>query len=127
MGRDTCYFDGYCGMCRRSTRLLQRLDWLGRLAFVDMLSVPQDQLPVRIEQAMQGMPMRTAAGALLVGFPAVRRAAIQTPLGAIPAAFLYIPGLSHLGARIYQAIADRRSRSATCGVRGPDPATGRVV
>ena len=36
MGPDTCYFDGQCGLCRRTTRLLRRLDWLGNLRFRDM-------------------------------------------------------------------------------------------
>jgi predicted DCC family thiol-disulfide oxidoreductase YuxK len=116
-GQDTCYYDGRCGMCRRTTRVLRALDWLGRLAFRDMTAVPEVELPVAMEEAMQGMPMRTASGRVLVGFPAVRRALVQTPLGALPAALLYLPGVDAIAARVYRWIALNRRRDAVCAVR----------
>lgn len=64
---------------------------------------------------MRGMPMVTRDGRVLVGFPAVRRAALQTPLGLVPALVLFIPGVSHAGAWAYGVIAARRGRDA-CGV-----------
>jgi predicted DCC family thiol-disulfide oxidoreductase YuxK len=106
--RDTCFYDGRCGLCRRSTAVLRRLDWLGRLEFRDMNTDPD--LPVRFEQAMAGMPMRTRHGSILVGFPAVRRALLQTPLGALPAFILYLPGLNCLGRTLYRRIATSRRR-----------------
>lgn len=109
-----CYFDGRCGMCRRSTRILRTLDWLGRLEFVDMTAVPESTLPVGMEQAMLGMPMRTGSGRVLVGFPAVRRALIQTPLGCLFAWTLYVPGLDRLGAGVYSRIALHRKRDEVC-------------
>ncbi|MEM7629669.1 MAG: DUF393 domain-containing protein [Planctomycetota bacterium] len=115
--RDVCFFDGACGFCRGSTRVLGALDWFGRLAFCDMLTEPD--LPVPIEEAMAGMPMRTRAGAVLVGFPAVRRALRQTPLGFLPALLLHIPGLSHAGRAGYEWVAGRRSRDA-CRVRASE-------
>jgi len=116
MPRDTCYYDGRCGLCRRSTRTLRRLDWLGRLAFIDMTSVPETELPVPMEAALRGMPMRTREGRALVGFEAVRRAALQTPLAFVPAALLYVPGVAWVGRRVYGAIAARRGREA-CQLR----------
>lgn len=107
------YFDGACGMCRRSVRWLRRLDWLGRLEAADSTSLKDDELPVSRERSLEGMPMRTRSGRVLVGFPAVRRALLQTPLGALPAIALYLPGVSHLGDRCYREIARRRSRE-TC-------------
>ena len=117
--RDTCYYDGACGLCRRSRRLLSALDWLSRLAFVDMGSVPPDRLPLDPALALRGMPMRTRSGRVLVGFPAARRALLQTPLGALPAALLYLPGVSHAGRLIYRWIADHRRRDA-CALPRPD-------
>src|SRR5688500_16074709 len=35
MPRYTVLFDGGCPMCRRTVRVLRRLDWLRRLTFVD--------------------------------------------------------------------------------------------
>jgi predicted DCC family thiol-disulfide oxidoreductase YuxK len=125
--RDTLYFDGACGLCRRSVRVYRALDWLGRLRFEDMRLDERaakgigaaaghglPALPVTIEQAWQGIPMRTRDGRGLYGFPAMRRALIQTPLGALVAWLLYIPGLSHVGGAAYRSIAARRARAAAC-------------
>ncbi len=114
--RDTCYYDGRCGLCQRSRRALTSLDWLGRLHFEDMTQVPPSQLPVPMETAMLGMPMRTRDGRALVGLPAVRRALLQTPLGCLPAFILYIPGISHLSRMVYRYIATHRPRTS-CAVR----------
>ncbi len=121
--RDTCYFDGQCGMCRRSVLWLRRLDWLNRLEFTDMNSAAD--LPVDISLAMQGMPMRTRQGKIHVGFPAVRRALLQTPLGFLPAIFLYIPGLSHLAAKVYNHIARNRRRTVSCQLSPQSPSPAR--
>lgn len=108
--RDTIYYDGACGMCRRSVRWIKRMDWLSRLDAKDMTSIPAEELPVPADAAMAGMPMRTKDGRALVGFPAVRRAALQTPPGALVAWALYIPGVSHLGRAVYNRIARNRAR-----------------
>jgi predicted DCC family thiol-disulfide oxidoreductase YuxK len=112
MARDVCYYDGWCGMCRRSTRILRALDWFGRLEFRDMTAEPD--LPVGLDAAMAGMPMKTRSGRALVGFPAVRRAAAQTALAPL-AVLLYVPGIAPLSARVYRRIASGRRRAC------PDP------
>ncbi len=112
--RDTLYFDGQCGLCRRSIRIIRSLDWLNRLRFVDSNSLPDDELPVPRDDALTGIPMRSRTGKAMIGFPAVRRALVQTPLGAIPAALLFIPGVSHIGARVYNHIAANRGRDIAC-------------
>lgn len=109
--RDTCYYDGQCGMCRRTVRILRALDWLGRLDIKDMTAVPAAELPVPFETAMTGMPMRTRSGAVLVGFRAVRRALMQTPLGIPVTWILYIPGISWAGEHLYRYIARNRRRA----------------
>lgn len=101
-------------MCRRTVRWLRFLDWLGRLDYRDMTTVPEAELPFPMEQAMHGMPMRTRDGRALIGFEAVRRALLQTPLGAIPALLLYLPGVSALGARVYRRVATHRRRDTAC-------------
>lgn len=109
--RDVCYYDGKCGMCQRTRRVLAALDWLGRLEFVDMTKVPVGELPVTPDQALRGMPMRTRHGRVLVGFQAVRRALAQTPVGGVPALLLYVPGISHVSRAAYNHIAANRSRT----------------
>ncbi len=110
--RDTLYFDGQCGMCRSSCRRLAQLDWLDRLAFADMTTARD--LPVTLNTAIRGIPMKTADGHALVGFKAVRRALLQTPLGLAPALFLYLPGIAALGRTTYNKIAASRRRNLTC-------------
>lgn len=122
MARDTCYYDGRCGLCRRSRRILSALDWLGRLEFVDQSRLRDSELPVSRERALAGMPMRTASGRVLVGFPAVRRALARTPVGVVPGLLLYVPGLNRLGARAYAWVALHRGRDAVCGVGAFSPA-----
>lgn len=114
---DTCYYDGRCGMCRRTTRVLGRLDWLGALRFVDMGTVPDSELPVDRAAAMRGMPMRTGAGKVLIGFKAVRRALLRTPVGVVPALVMYVPGMAQAGAAVYGRIAAGRGRDA-CSAPG---------
>ncbi|XHC25536.1 DUF393 domain-containing protein [Phycisphaerales bacterium ac7] len=102
---DTLYYDGACGMCTRTTGILRKLDWLSRLEFRDMLKVPIEELPVQMDQAMLGIPMRMRRGKAMVGFPAVRRALLQTPLGFLPSLLLYVPGISHASRATYDRIA----------------------
>ncbi len=58
--------------------------------------------------------MRTRRGAVIVGFPAMRRAFLQTPLGCLPACLLFAPGVSHAGRAIYRRAAARRARAMAC-------------
>jgi len=68
------------------------------------------ELPVSMPQAMEGMPMRTRNGRVLIGFAAIRRALLQTPLGFVPALFLYLPGLAAIGRVVYGYVARHRRR-----------------
>ncbi len=104
-------------MCRRTVGWLRRLDWLGRLEFVDLAKA--EDLPVTLEIAMTGMPMRTRDGRSLVGFRAVRRALIQTPAGALVAWVMYVPGVSAVGERVYKRVATNRRRDGvSCRASG---------
>ena len=92
------------------------LDWLGRLDLADLTQRSDAELPVAREQAMRGMPVRTAAGVGLFGWPAVRAALLQTPLGVLPALLLGLPGISLVTSAVYDMIAARRPRNAACGI-----------
>ena len=120
MGRYICYYDGWCGMCRRSTRVLRALDWFGRLEFRDMTVEPD--LPPGCHAGMAGMPMKTRSGKVLVGFPAVRRAAAQTALAPL-AILYYLPLLSHIATPIYKRIATGRRRACPSPAPGLQPST----
>ena len=122
MERHRCFYDGACGRCRRSVTLLRAIDWLGRLEFRD--SVTADDLPVEPEVALRGMTVRTPGGRVLVGFPAVRRALLETPIGAVPALIAHLPGLSHALSRLYDRSAARRRRDP-CPLN--TPGTDRIL
>lgn len=118
VARDTCFYDGHCGFCRRSARILHALDWLQRLEFVDQSTRADHDLPVPRDAALKGMPLLTPTGRVLIGFPAIRRTLRQTPLGFLPALLLFIPGLSQVGRAVYERIAANRRRDA-CAVPPP--------
>lgn len=122
-GRDILYYDGACGMCRRTTRWFGAIDWLGRLEFRDSTGVPEGELPVSRERSLEGIPMRTRGGRALVGMPAVRRALVQTPVGFVPGALMYVPGVSHLAGAVYGRIAAGRAR-AVCALPADGVAAG---
>jgi predicted DCC family thiol-disulfide oxidoreductase YuxK len=96
--------------------MLRALDWFGRLEFVDMTRAGPGELPVPVETAMLGMPMRTGSGRVLVGFTAVRRALAQTPVGALGAWILYLPVVSWAADRAYRRVASSRRRDSGCGI-----------
>jgi predicted DCC family thiol-disulfide oxidoreductase YuxK len=120
MDRDTCYFDGKCGLCTVAARILRRLDWLGRLEFVDQSSLDDAALPIDRAVAMQGMPLITPDNQVLIGFPAVRRALRRTPLGAPLGWLLSVPGFDRVGRRIYRQIAVNRYQISAC-TSSPSP------
>ena len=119
--RTTVFFDGRCPWCRRGVRVMASLDWLGRLDLADLTQRSDAELPVGRDAAMRGMPVRTASGLGLFGWPAVREALMQTPLGFVPAILLGLPGVSLVTSAVYDAVAARRPRDGTCGIAVRSP------
>ena len=106
--RPIVVYDDTCGMCRRSARWVRRLDWLRRLDDQGY-SVAVERFPEIGRGALgDGLRVRFPDGSVALGADAVRSIAIRTPLGALGAWTLYVPGLRALGARGYAAIARRR-------------------
>ncbi|MFG0325728.1 MAG: thiol-disulfide oxidoreductase DCC family protein [Phycisphaerales bacterium JB037] len=115
MPRLRCFYDGRCGLCQRSRRWLERLDWLQRVEWVDQTEVPDDELPVSRDAALDALPAVTPSGRVLMGHDAVRRALLVTPLGFLPALLMYLPGIAHLGRAVYRRIAAARKRDPAVG------------
>lgn len=117
-GRAVVLFDGGCKFCRRSVRLLTRLDWLGQLHFEDCRDparlpktpVPLD--PTRLREAMHLVtPDRRR---VYVGFEAVRWLAWRLPAVMPFAGLLYLPGVPRLGHRLYTWVANNRYGLVPC-------------
>lgn len=110
MTPSTCYYDGACPVCRASIRAVKAIDWLERIRAADLTALPDEALPVTRQQAMESVTFITARGRVLRGIQAVRAMLVQTPLGLIPGALLYLPGLSHAGDALYKWISASRVR-----------------
>lgn len=111
-------FDGDCAFCQKSVALLRKLDWLGRLAYVDVrdASQPVLQAPhVATAPLTDEMHVLTADGRdLYRGFAALRWLAWRLPLLWPVAPLMYIPGIPALGQRLYLWIARNRFRLVPC-------------
>lgn len=111
--RITIFFDGHCGLCLRSMRVLHALDWLGRLRFVDFRDEAQRrQLAPKIpfDDLNRALHIRYADGRTLKGFAAFRALAAHLPPLWLVAPFLSLPGVKPIGDRVYGSIAARRKR-----------------
>lgn len=118
MARAQVLYDGDCAFCRKSIGLLQKLDWLKQLSYLDVRNQDNPLLKMpRIAEAplTDEMHVLTAdAGTLLHGFTALRWLAWRLPLLWPMAPLLYIPGIPSLGQRAYLWIARNRFRIVPC-------------
>jgi predicted DCC family thiol-disulfide oxidoreductase YuxK len=111
--RPIVVYDGSCGMCRRSVRLVQRLDWLHRFD----LQAYDDAIRCYPEVARgvldDGLRVRFPNHTVTVGMPAVRSIGMRLPATMLGAWLLYLPGFSWLGAKVYRWISRHRTRDAS--------------
>ncbi len=105
-------FDGHCGLCRRSIRTLQALDWLGRLSYADFQD-ERERMRVAPEipygQLDRAMHVKFP-GKTLSGFSAFRALAWHLPPLWIAAPFLYLPGAKIIGDAVYARVAESRKK-----------------
>ena len=111
-------YDAQCPLCLKSVALLKRLDWLGRLTYVnarDREHLPASDAPLDAARLLQEMHLLTPDGRRLYhGFAALRWIAWRLPLLWPVAPLLYIPGVPQLGQRLYLWIARNRFRLVPC-------------
>jgi predicted DCC family thiol-disulfide oxidoreductase YuxK len=128
--RGQVLYDGQCPLCLKSVALLKRLDWLGRLSYVnarDRADLPA-AAAIDPDQLLQEMHVLTPGGRLYHGFAALRWMAWRLPLLWPLAPFLYVPGVPRLGQRLYLWVARNRFRLVPChgGVCTLPPRRGSV-
>ncbi len=123
MARSVVLFDGQCVVCRGSVAFLRRLDWLRRLAFVDIHdpAAAGQNLGLHRAALMGAIHVVTPGGRIVAGYEAVRHQIGQLPLLMWAYPLLFLPGVTWLGPRLYAWIARRRyrlnrwlGRAATC-------------
>jgi predicted DCC family thiol-disulfide oxidoreductase YuxK len=104
----TVIFDSDCGICLWACRVLKRLDPWQRLTFVgndETERLPAGLDPKRCETSVVVVD---AAGRLYFEEQAIRRVVRALPGGILFVAWLYVPGLSHLGRALYRRLASHR-------------------
>lgn len=118
--------DGHCGLCRRTTRLLQSLDWLHRLRVVDFRNEAERtayaaRIPLRtLEHSMHVVLLD---GSTRTGFSAFRQISHSLPALWIAVPLLHLPGMAYVGEKVYAAIAASRSvgcADGSCTVRSSE-------
>lgn len=127
-GRIHVLFDGACPLCRRTVRLLLRLDLFERLEFIDFR-----QLDLMAYNRRYGLDLTlgdlaeemhvVSRGRVYRGFCGYRRIALVLPALWSLAPWLFFPGVSSLGALAYRYVATQRLLALTCDSRcGTEPA-----
>lgn len=111
-------YDGQCELCRRSVRLLRRLDWFSALRCQDARDVehlPASVVPLDPDRLLQQMHLLTPdGGRMYAGFGAFRQIAWRLPLLWPLAPWLYLPGVPTLGQRGYLWVARNRFNLVPC-------------
>lgn len=115
------FFDGSCGFCKQSVKVLQRLDFF-------QLLIWEDNQNHALEKTYNGFSRARSEHEILTlnthkrwrgGFKAMRSLAFRTPLLLPFACIGYIPLIPQLGSLAYAEIAKRRHRlSAALGTAG---------
>ena len=111
--RISVLYDGACGFCRRSVRVLFALDWLHQLRPVDFRAEQERNRwapEIPFEDLDRALHVKFPNGKTLHGFRAFRALAWHLPLLWLIAPFLYLPGARPIGDVIYARIAERRKK-----------------
>ena len=86
-------YDGDCGLCQRTVRVLRKLDNLSQLEWTDFRTGPVEVDPSRLEHEMAAI----VGGRVYFGFSAYRALAWRVPAFWPLLPFLYLPGVRYVG------------------------------
>ena len=118
LGKGVVLYDGDCGFCQQSVRLLKGLDWFRQLHFQSARDVdhqPASEVPLDPKKMLDEMHLLTPdRKAAYAGFTAFRWIAWRLPLTAPLAPLLYFPGVLPLGNRAYRWVARNRFKLVPC-------------
>ena len=110
-------FDGGCPVCRRTVRVLHRLDWFGKLQFADATNAERrERLAPGLTEAEVLVEMYAidAAGRRFGGYDGFLRIARVIPLMWPFLLIGSLPGIRQLGHALYRIIAANRVRRGRC-------------
>jgi predicted DCC family thiol-disulfide oxidoreductase YuxK len=109
----TAIYDGYCVLCQQTRKIVQALDWLKRVEFLDIHNwndVSSRYPSLDFETAMGQMHVVEPDGNMYGGFEGVRRLLRELPLTFPIWLLLQIPGMKWVGDKVYGFIARNRYR-----------------
>lgn len=106
-------FDGSCGICTTTMRVLRRLDVFHRVEIRDVVGewteVTMRYPQLSLEECLKDMHViRKRNGCVYRGFNAYRAVATAVPLAWFTLPLMWLPISSHIGRRIYRYVADHR-------------------
>jgi predicted DCC family thiol-disulfide oxidoreductase YuxK len=111
-GADVVIYDGQCGLCRGTTRMLKHLDGRCRLAFLP-LDDPQTGMrypDLSHEELLKHVYVVEPGGQQHRGAEAVRYVSRRLPALWLLALLMYLPGTMPLWRWLYDAVSKRRYR-----------------
>ena len=118
-GRLQVLYDGYCPLCRRTVRLLKATDLFTRLEFLDFrnLDLEDHNRRTGLNLARRHLEREMYVvyrGRAYRGFDGYRRIALAVPAFWALVPWLFLPGISTLGAAVYRRLARNRQQLVCC-------------
>jgi predicted DCC family thiol-disulfide oxidoreductase YuxK len=111
-------YDGDCPLCRKTTAVLRRFDWLHRLLFHncrDAAGIPPNTADLNPDRMIAEMHVLTPdRKTALSGFRAARWIAGRVPVLWPLYPLLFLPGMARLGQRAYLWVARNRFQLVPC-------------
>ena len=108
----TAVFDGHCVICNTTRRVVNALDWFGRVEFMDLHNRAEIETrfpTLEHDKAMGEIHVFDDNGQMYAGFAGTRRMLRVVPLGVPLWALMHLPGVSNwLGPKLYKFIANNR-------------------
>lgn len=108
-------FDGACGFCKRTAKMVGYLDWLGKVTPRDFLrdwdTLKTEHPQLDMDACLRDMHVIRDDGVIHKGFDGYRSLAWVLPIWWIVLPLLYIPPIHWLGCKAYRYIADHRKRA----------------
>ena len=112
-------YDGWCPLCQRTVRLLTALDLFERLQLHDFRKMDVDAYARRRGVAVTAAALEremfiVSQGRAYAGFSGYRVLALALPALWVAAPFLFLPGVSWVGSRVYGYVARNRTALLVC-------------
>ena len=106
-------YDGSCRLCRRSALVLALIDAFGHLRLTDFRDESSRKaVAPHLHESQLDLAMHILLpdGSVRTGYDAFRFMSWHLPVLWPAAPFLYVPGVSHIGRRVYAWVAQNRQK-----------------